>query len=224
MKSAEAILAAELKKLGFQRKGRRILYTRKNDIIGLIAFERPTSILYLQFAIVPLFLPCPGFIGFSFGNRLESMGFGLPTITKESTEEEIDEFCWEAMWHIQGDLIPFMEQMSTATALCEFSKNGIRPFRRRYTKYIFCNPEQLRQLYLYSSLYSHDYQGALDAAEKHISYVKKIKYYSKELKARKIGESEMLVSTIKNEEYARIDEMLKQNIEENLSLFSGGKR
>ena len=84
VKNAESVLAAELVKLGFKRKGKRFFYLQIRDIIGLIAFERPTGLLYLQFAVIPLFFPCPGSIHYTFGNRLNAVYPGLPVLEKSA--------------------------------------------------------------------------------------------------------------------------------------------
>ena len=218
MKRPETILYHDLKSLGFQRKGRQTLFIRQNDVIGLLSFDRPTSHLYVTFAILPLFLPCQGFIHYSYGNRLDSMYPRLPFLNKESTEEEIDEFCFEALWHIQGDLLPFLESMSTAKALMDFSKKGVKPFGRRFTKYIFCMPCQLGELYLYSSLYLKDYKEAIRAAAKYEKMILKAPIQQK-LKDAEIQQCKSILAAIREENYSWIDSMLEKNIESNLALF-----
>ena len=89
-KSAESALAAELVKLGFKRKGKRFLYLQIRDIIGLIAFERPSGLLYLQFAMIPLFFPCPGTIHYTFGNRLNRL-LGVKKVRSRSPVRTIAE-------------------------------------------------------------------------------------------------------------------------------------
>lgn len=215
MKSAEAVLAAELVKLGFKRKGKRFFYLQIRDIIGLIAFERPTGLLYLQFAVIPLFFPCPGSIHYTFGSRLNTVYPDLPVLEKSADAEEINEFCSKASAYIRDDLMPLMERLSTAAALRDFSGNG-----HRDTKYIFCNPEQLRLLHLYSCLGVREYDSALDAAREYIGALADMNY-AEGLKAKKRKECEALISALTEKQYSVIEAALKKNAAENMALLTG---
>ena len=215
MKSAEAVLAAELVKLGFKRKGKRFFYLQIRDIIGLIAFERPTGLLYLQFAVIPLFFPCPGSIHYTFGSRLNTVYPDLSVLEKSADAEEINEFCSKASAYIRDDLMPLMERLSTAAALRDFSGNG-----HRDTKYIFCNPEQLRLLHLYSCLGVREYDSTLDAAREYIGALADMNY-AEGLKAKKRKECEALISALTEKQYSVIEAALKKNAAENMALLTG---
>lgn len=214
VKNAESVLAAELVKLGFKRKGKRFFYLQIRDIIGLIAFERPTGLLYLQFAMIPLFFPCTGSIYYTFGNRLNAVYPGLPVLEKSADAQQINDFCSKASAYISDDLIPFMERLSTAAALRDFSGNGCKN-----TKYIFCDPEQLRQLHLYSCLSLRDYDGALDAARKYCGAVEEMNY-AEEVKTKKRKACEALFSALTEKQYSVIEAALRKNAAENLALFT----
>ena len=213
-KSAESALAAELIKLGFKRKGKRFFYLQIRDIIGLTAFERPSGLLYLQFAMIPLFFPCPGTIHYTFGNRLNTVYPGLPVLEKSVDAEQINDFCGKASSYIRDDLIPFMERLSTAAALRDFSGNG-----QKNTKYIFCDPEQLRQLHLYSCLSLRDYDGALDAAREYCRAFEEMNY-AEEVKTKKGKACEALISALTEKQYSVIEAALQKNAAENLALFT----
>lgn len=120
--SVESVISRELIQRGFLRKGKRSFYLRKNDIIALFTFERPTGVLYLQFAVIPLFLPCPGHITFSFGRRLDSLFHDLPTITKEATKEQMQEYCALALEHIDHDVLPVIHVFNRRFAQCVCKK------------------------------------------------------------------------------------------------------
>ena len=214
-KSAESVLAAELVKLGFKRKGKRFFYLQIRDIIGLIAFERPTGLLYLQFAMIPLFFPCPGFIHYTFGNRLNAVYPGLPVPEKDADAEQVSDFCSKASAYIRDELIPFMERLSTAAALRDFSGNG-----HKDTKYIFCDPEQLRQLHLYSCLSLRDYNGALDAAREYCGDLAEMNC-TEEVKTKKRKACEAMISALAEKQYSVIEAALRKNAAENLALFTG---
>ena len=215
VKSAESVLAAELAELGFKRKGKRFFYLQIQDIIGLIAFEKPTGLLYLQFAMIPLFFPCPGSIHYTFGSRLNTVYPDLPVLEKNADAEEINEFCGKVSTYIRDDLMPLMERLSTVAALRDFSGNG-----HRDTKYIFCNPEQLRQLHLYSCLSLRDYDSALDVAREYSGALAAMDY-AEGLKVKKRNACEALISALTEKQYSVIEAALRKNAAENLALFTG---
>ena len=218
--SAEAILSSELLKLGFTKKGKRTLFLVKDDIVGLIAFERPSDILYVQFAVVPLFLPCPGFIYYSYGNRLSAMYRDLPTVLKSSSGEQIQAFCNLAIAYIKEDILPFMCEYSTAGALQKLAKKSTGFWGRRGKKYLFCNQEDSMRLYLYSSLCVKDYTNALKIADKYVSFVHGIKYYTEALKEKKASEVKPILDALKEGNFDFLEQTLKTNREKNLALFS----
>lgn len=220
---AEVILSAELLKLGFIKKGRRVFYLIKDDIIGLIAFERPSDILYVQFAIVPLFLPCPGFIYYSYGNRLNAMYRDLPVILKSSSEEQIKAFCNLAAVYIKDDILPFLCEHSTAAALQKLARSWVGFLRHKNKKYLFCNSEDSMRLLLYSSLCMRDYTNAQIIAKRYVSYVTGIKFYTKSLKEQKIYEVNQIIAALNDSNFETIESMLRSNREKNLALLSGSK-
>lgn len=214
VKNAESVLAAELVKLGFKRKGKRFFYLQIRDIIGLIAFERPTGLLYLQFAMIPLFFPCPGSVHYTFGNRLNTVYPDLPVLEKSAGAEQVNDFCSKASAYIRDDVIPFMERLSTAAALRDFSGNGCKN-----TKYIFCDPEQLRRLHLYSCLSLRDYDSALNAAREYSGAVAGMNY-TEEVKRKRRKACEALISALTEKQYSVIEAVLQKNAAENLALFT----
>ena len=170
--------------------------------------------MYLQFAIIPLFFPCLGSIHYTFGNRLHAVYPGLPVLEKSADAEQISDFCSKASAYIRDDLIPFMEQLSTAAALRGFSGNGCKN-----TKYIFCDPEQLRQLHLYSCLSLRDYDSALNAAREYSGAVADMNY-TEEVKRKRRKACEALISALTEKQYSVIEAALQKNAAENLALFT----
>ena len=217
--SVESILSKELKKRGFLQKGKKTFYLRENDIIALFSFERPTGVLYLQFAILPLFLPCPGHITYSFGRRLESLFFDLPTITKSASEEQVRAYCVLAMEHIEHDVLPVIHQFSTAASLHAFAKKRSRPFGGKSSKALFCTPQNALELFVYSSLYLKDYRNAEKAARRFDSFIRRYKYYTPELKEQILRRNDQILSLLDRLDYDAVEAIICCNIKENLSLF-----
>lgn len=217
--SVESVISRELMRRGFLRKGKRSFYLRKNDIIALFSFERPTGVLYLQFAVIPLFLPCPGHITFSFGRRLDSLFHDLPTITKETTKEQMQEYCALALEHIDHDVLPVIHQYSTAASLNAYAKRRLRFLAGNNTKMLFCTPQNALELLVYSSLTLKEYSGAEKAARKIESYIHRFKYYTPELKEQILSKNNQIIEILERKDYCAVESILDRNINDNLSLF-----
>ena len=205
--------------MGFRKMGKRFFFIRENDVMGLLAVERPSGLVYLQFAIIPLFLPCLGNLYYSYGRRLNDLYYDFPVLDNEADEEEIEEYCRMAIWRVEHDLLPQLKKISTGDALQKFAENGSKLFAKKHDSFIFCTPEEMKYLFMYSSLYIKDYKKALLAAKKYTSYVQKVKYWTEAVKAKKLHESNRIMEAIISGKYEEIDEMFKRNIAENLNLF-----
>ena len=217
--TVESVISRELIQRGFLRKGKRSFYLRKNDIIALFTFERPTGVLYLQFAVIPLFLPCPGHITYSFGRRLDSLFYDLPTVTKEATKEQMQEYIVLALEHIDHEVLPVIHQYSTAASLNAFAKRRLRFFAGNSTRMLFCTPQNALKLLVYSSLSLKDYPGAEKAAKRYGSYMHHCKFYTPSLKEQIISKNNQIIELLERKDYCAIESILDRNIHDNLSLF-----
>ena len=216
----ETIFSNELSKLGFKKKGKRTFYLVKDDIIGMIVLERPSDALYVQYAVMPLFLPCPGFIHYPYGNRLGNMYRVLPTVYKDSPDELIQTFCDLALNYIKIEILPFLYKHSTAASLNALVRSR---FNKNW-KYFFCTPERRIQLLFYSSLCCKDYKDAFKYAKKYISSLQCAKYIMKAVKEERILPVRKIIEALEKGDYDTVDQILKTNREENLALFVKNKQ
>ncbi len=221
MKSVQTLLYAELKDAGFHRKGKNLFFVQMNDVIGLVAVEKPTGYIYVQFAVVPLFLPCPGSIYYTYGRRLRDMYHDLPAVDSNSTEEQLNRFCKTAAQHIRQDLLPLLQALSTSTALRTYAEKQGKLFGKRGPQVFYCTSEEMKYLHMYCCLYDRDYEEAMRAARKYALCVRKTKYWTEALKAKKIRESDQIIEMIHSASYQQIESMFERNRAENLSLFFG---
>ena len=221
MKSVQTSLYAELKDAGFHRKGKNLFFVQMSDIIGLVAVEKPTGSVYVQFAVIPLFLPCPGSIYYTYGRRLNEMYHDLPAVGSHSTEEQLNRFCRTAAQHIKQDLLPLFQALSTSTALRKYAEKQVKPFRKRGPRVFHCTPEEMKYLYLYCCLYDRDYEEAMRAAQKYALCVRKTKYWTEALKAKKIQESNQISEMIHTAAYRQIETMFERNRADHLACFFG---
>ncbi len=216
----ETILSKELLKLGFKRKEKRTFYLVKDDIIGLIVLERPSDFLYVQYAVMPLFLPCPGYIHYPYGMRLGNMYRDLPSVYKDSSDELVQVFCCLVISHIKNEILPFLYKHSTAASL----NTLVRSWFNRNLKYLFCTPEKRMRLLFYSGLCIKDYKNAIKNANKYILSVLGAKHIMEAVKEQRISPVRKIIAALEEGDYDTVEQMLRTNREENLALFIETKK
>ena len=223
MNRPETIIAKDLcLLLGFSKKSRTCLYRRINDILVLVCFERPTGILHINFAILPMFLPCPGYIHFNYGNRFNTMFSDCPSLLKDAPEEEIRSLCTHVYYHMQDDLLPRAESLSTAEALLNYSKAAAKPFgRNMYFRFIRATPDHIKELYMYSSLYTGEYKTAAKAAKEYIRYIDKRHRPASALRTKQKQRAEEILDLLDREQYPKIRELLQKNVSDHLDMIEG---
>ncbi|MBR5427633.1 MAG: hypothetical protein IK118_04740 [Clostridia bacterium] len=229
MKSAKSVLIFELKKMGFQQKG-NVCFRIVDDLICLIGFEKPSSTLYVHFAIMPVYYPCNGVIIYSFGNRLNNLYADLPNLTDVVIQEQIDFWCRKLLTYLETDIFPQMQQISTAKRMCDFFVAKRRKkycFSSKWTKKdnyfskcFFCSPDNLLSLHVYASLYAGEYENCYSLAHQYISVLQKDNTYTQKLKDRRINEMQFIIDLILNKDFKQIEQFTTKIVEENLKLFS----
>ncbi|MBR1811761.1 MAG: hypothetical protein IJ766_09015 [Clostridia bacterium] len=219
MESAEKILSAELQKIGFAKQKNKF-FIKTDDMIFLIAFEKPSELLYLQFALIPLFVPCPGHIYYTYGNRLNNIFSDFPVFHVMSTESQLKAECDVAIQRIRENILPFTERISSAEKLCDVLFDRLKRKDKIFSKYIFCDPVNLLRLQLYVCLYTENYGKCRLFASQYVEAIKGNQTYSRQLTEKKIAEIEQVTTDINEKKYDEINSMLRNNIRENLELFS----
>ena len=221
MRTLERLLNEGLAQFGFKRLTNKLFYYRYKDIMITICIECPTGLTYVWFSIIPLYMPCPGFIHFAYGNRFNTMYPDCHIIPKDAENHVIHEYCTSLLLHLKEELLPRAKRLATAKELYERSMRASKPFRGSDERYLMCDPERMRRLCLYSGLCAGMYQEAEKVAEKYIRHVRgSCKYLSVESRNRRIEETEAILYLLKNKRYAEIEDMIRRNTEENLSLFN----
>lgn len=212
---AEILLSDGLPELGFQKKGNRFLYLVKDDIIGMIVLERPGDTLYVRYAFMPLFLPCHGFIQYSYGMSLGSMYRDLPTVCKASSDEQAQVFCDLALSHIKQEILPFLHEHSTAASLNALAKS---PFNKN-RKYLFCDTGDRLCLRFFSNLCCKDYKDAIMTANKYAAFVRRARSYTEAVKEQRITPVGEVIAALDEGNYNAVEQILRTNREENLALY-----
>ena len=135
-----AALSGFIIKAGFSKKGR--LYTREHhDIMQCILFERPSSLIYPTYFIMPLYIPC--------STRYLTYGRRISEITNGRNSKQID--VDRLISALQKEVLPFFERIATPQLLMEYLLTA-----RDVQRYFFCPPVRIAMLKAYTALYLHD--------------------------------------------------------------------
>ena len=135
-----AALSGFIIKAGFSKKGR--LYTREHhDIMQCILFERPSSLIYPTYFIMPLYIPC--------STRYLTYGRRISEITNGRNSKQIDVDRLTSA--LQKEVLPFFERIAAPQLLMEYLLTA-----RDVQRYFFCPPVRIAMLKAYTALYLHD--------------------------------------------------------------------
>ena len=219
--TATKIISSELLALGYKKHNN--LYIRKvNDIISIYSFEKPNSALYIHYAIIPLFIPNPGFVYLTFGSRFNEMFSDVSINCNLVGQEEI---IWtkRVINHIYQDTEPFTNEVATL--------DGMERWMHRHNefhigdrfcidRYFRCTSDEYISLELYYCIYKKNYSRAKKYAKKYISSIKAMKHYTEELKSTLTKDAENIIDLIEEEQYEKLDELCQNRISTNMTFYS----
>lgn len=200
---------------GFQKKSKTTFYMVKEDIIAFIGIDCPSGIYYFEFAFIPLYFPSlTGGISLNYGNRLEYMDTSLKkTLKNDSSEEEMTNWCKNAKQYIDEKLLPFIEEVSTASGIREYLLH-----KERYDKTVplRCAPDHVYNLLIYTEVFLHHMPQAYAAAELFFQSLSRCPYMPYVLERLK-NEVKQLLKTA--EDSKKLEAVFVQWRAENLHMF-----
>ena len=204
-----------IKEYGFQKKSKTTFYMIKKDIIAFIGIDCPSGIYYFEFAFIPLYFPSlSGGIFLNYGNRLENMDISLKkTIKNDSSEEEMINWCKNAEQYIDEKLLPFIEEVSTASGIREYLLH-----KERYDEAVplRCAPDHVYELLVHTEVFLHHMPEAYAAAELFFQSLSRCPYmpYILEMKKNRVKQ---LLKTAEDSE--KLEAAFVQWRAENMHLF-----
>ncbi len=225
MPSAEQILSGELKKRGFQKLSKTRHLLLKDDVIVGIFFEKPTYFLYIQFFILPLFLPWKGRYTLDYGNRFNMLFEDVHTPIKEEGPEAIEWFCRTVLRHLDEDILPFVDSISRAENLCPYMEVILQsPNKLGRRHYLFAAPAWKRRLLMYGYSYLKQYRKAREIAEEQLRYVNTESIYTVNVNEGIRSECDQIIQWVSAGEYDKIEAMIERNKNDNLALLEKKKK
>ena len=220
MKQAIEKVAAELQTKGYKKR-KTVLYRKCNDIIIVYAFERPSDLLYVQFCVIPLYAPNPGYVYYTYGGRFNNIFDDVPVLPGNASEAEKAEWSDIVIGHINNSIEPFCNAISSADGMNAFLKKTscLSGTDWKMSKYINATPDNLILLTMYCSIFQREFPEALIAAKEYISDINNNGIYTAALASKKVKDVKEIISMLEGEQYDSLNELCSKWIRDNLELF-----
>ena len=162
MNSSSKTILDAIVSLGYSRRG-SIAYKYIDDIVVYFGVDCPSSLIYVTFGIVPLFVPAEKYFTYSYANRMNEISRDLKIITKEDDHTIVCDWIYKFKNVIETTIDPYISRISKADKLIDvFMKEDHGAPNRRllnYSKY------DLMKLIVYG----YCYIGRRDKAAQYIS-------------------------------------------------------
>ena len=178
--------------------------------------------VYIQFAMMPLFLPSPGVIHFTYGNRLNNVFREVGVIASSAPSSEVDEWCNYAINHITMTVFPQIDLLSTADGICQYvedSCNSVFQSTKKGDELIFCGTDQWLELYMYCKLYLKEYDQFMRAANQYVSAINSHNSYTHAIKSKKVQEVNDLIALVSKCEFNTLERQIYKWKSDNINLF-----
>ncbi len=141
----------------------KCFYKIHNDIAYCLEFEKPSGLVYATFFVIPLYVPCQNRY-YTYGNRVSSLRRSkLLPLSQNASDDELNAWCKLLHHYLEVFVFPFFQKIDTPSKLVKFIE------KKKYLSgpYLFCPPEDLCRLQLFSYLYTEDFDSLYSLAEKY---------------------------------------------------------
>lgn len=144
-----------MKQHGFSKKG-NCFFRLENDIAFCVAVDCPTTIAYVTFFIIPLFVPSRNRY-YTYGNRLNHvMPNAFPALDLTVPESSVTGWTMQFKAGTENVIFPFFEKIESPEKMVHFiDSNG------NVQNFFHCPEIQLTRLLMFTHAYLRDF-GKLD--------------------------------------------------------------
>lgn len=148
-----------MKGYSFKRKG-RFFYKLLEDLVFCVEFEKPGEIIYMNYYVVPLYMPHE-FRCFTYGNRVvvSSDCIGAKP-EQEVNEGEITECVSQIQGYMETIVLPLFEAVSTPRKLVEAVSKNVR-------NTFFCTDIDALRIHLFTYAYLGEYKKFMKIEKKY---------------------------------------------------------
>ena len=178
---------------------RRNYYYIANSIAFCIAFDIPSGQMYVTAYVMPLYIPCDCTY-YTYGNRLNAIhDVNLPTLSRESSETTIDEWCKLLCYGIDRYIVPFFTKVESANKLLEF----VDKFIYYPNSYIACHELYIWRLKMFTLLHAHDFINIKHAITRYREELNSISFLSNKVLQKYKEEIDKVESLIQTKELVK---------------------
>ena len=204
----------------YQRR-KNFWFKRLDNIIVVFSFERPSNLVYFQFSIMPLFMPNPGYIYYTYGSRFNNIFPDVPILCGNSTETEEKNWSDRIIYHLKEDIVPFCCTISTADGMNCFFKllYNLPAADGKMCNYMCCSNDNLILLQMYYSIFQKKYAESIALSENYISYLSSSNYYTTAIAQRKAADIQAIYNLLLKKKNNELSTLCEKWVAENLRFF-----
>lgn len=176
-------------------------YRSQNSIAYFIEFEKPSSIVYLRYYVVPLYIPCNSKY-YSYGSRLRQHG-ALMSICADASSAAVDNWSEDTRSCLESIVFPFFNSIGSPEQLIAFLENCDTTIKEHFA----CTDVQLLKLRVYTLFYCGEIEQGICIFHRDRILFDNCTYLTERVQKKNIAEMESLVL------------LAKTNVEELALLF-----
>lgn len=199
-----------MKELGF-KFSQKCFYRVSNDIACCIQFEKPGSLVYTTFYVMPLYIPCENRY-FTYGNRLDRIQkFQLAPLSSSALDTEILNWCDALCDCFDRFIFPLFSQIASPFQLIDLIE-GNNPC---IMQYFACPNVQIYRLLMFSYFYVSQFEKFLKILEEYRGLIQSSTFFAKTVRDMYFDEIKVLEKLVSSGSQQCYD-FCRSTIEESL--------
>ena len=108
--------------MGYSKRG-SIAYKCIDDIVAYFSVDCPSSLIYITFGIVPLFVPSEKYFTYSYASRMNEISPDLKIITKEDDYKVVLNWTLKFRSVIEATIESYISRISKANIMIDYCVN-----------------------------------------------------------------------------------------------------
>ena len=167
----------------------RLFFNCTNNIVKLVSFDCPSSIIYCTYCIMPLYIPSE-FIYYSYGRQMKNR---INIQGKDTSDAEIATWIEMVEDEIVENAFMFFGEFDSPEKILKFPTVRLK-------EHMCCPLDQISLLRAYSFLYCGDFKNAMTAIAESQNLLMSNSTYTQRVRSNKLNELQMLARLVSSGE------------------------
>lgn len=173
----------------------KCFYKIHNDIAYCLEFDMPGGLVYANFFVMPLYIPCKNRY-YTYGNRVNSLRRSkLLPLAKNASDDEVNDWCDLLLHYLKKCIFPFFQKIDTPSKLVKI----VETKKHLFGPYFACPSVQIFRLQLFSYLYTEDVEKLFPLAKKYLLIIQESTYLTEAVRNSYLEEIDFIVQLTQND-------------------------